>query len=297
MKNRILIIFRRRCRRRRWHTLNCVGKFKSVFGLSHLVYIVRIESYHYRHIVCCRHSLKIKRHWVRLIFSSDYSSHTRGSSWCVYYLWEQKPITLNSSKINHLLIASSISLIYRSEFGSCVFCIHIHKSQLVGDRRKGNGKSCTYSQWHWANQQCFVSVSRWVFVILYEIHSTLENSIDRYIKKGDKLALLLDFDGTLSPLAPHPSLAEMEPDTEDALKSLAANSNVYLAIISGRSADDAHGKVKLDTITYAGNHGLEIVFRNKTRYQHDIGEETRRNYVKMVAELEKSVSVMVACYF
>lgn len=121
---------------------------------------------------------------------------------------------------------------------------------------------------------------------------------NRYIKKTDKVALLLDFDGTLAPLAPHPSLAEMEPETEDAMKHLSENSKVYLAIISGRSAEDAQEKVKLEKITYAGNHGLEIVFCNKSRYNHDIGEELRRNYEKMVVELETSVSVkVVICFF
>lgn len=114
---------------------------------------------------------------------------------------------------------------------------------------------------------------------------------DRYIGKDDKLALLLDFDGTLAPLAPHPDLAEIDPESEVALKNLATNPNTYLAIISGRSAEDAREKVKLEKITYAGNHGLEIIFWNKSRYHHEIDEETRRNYEKMVVELETSVSI------
>lgn len=105
------------------------------------------------------------------------------------------------------------------------------------------------------------------------------------------MALLLDFDGTLAPLAAHPSLAEMDPDSEAALKNLATNTNIYLAIISGRSAEDAREKVRLDQITYAGNHGLEILFGNKSRYDHEIDEKTRKNYQKMVDELASSVSV------
>lgn len=118
-------------------------------------------------------------------------------------------------------------------------------------------------------------------------------NIYRYIGKDDKLVLLLDFDGTLAPLAPHPNLAEMDPESEVALKNLATNPNIYLGIISGRSAEDAREKVKLEKITYAGNHGLEIIFSNKSRYNHEIDETTRRNYEKMVAELETSVSVML----
>lgn len=114
---------------------------------------------------------------------------------------------------------------------------------------------------------------------------------DSYIGKDDKLALLLDFDGTLSPLAPHPDLAEIDHESEAALHSLASNPNTYLAIISGRSAEDAREKVKLEKITYAGNHGLEIIFWNKSRYHHEIDAETRQKYDKMVTELETSVSV------
>lgn len=72
--------------------------------------------------------------------------------------------------------------------------------------------------------------------------------------KNDKLALLLDFDGTLAPLVSHPSLSKMDPQSEVALRSLTQNSDVYVAIISGRSADDAREIAKFDNITYAGNH-------------------------------------------
>lgn len=113
----------------------------------------------------------------------------------------------------------------------------------------------------------------------------------RFVTKNDTLALLLDFDGTLAPLASHPSLAVMEPETEIAVKTLADMSNVYLAIISGRSADDARDKVKLE-ITYAGNHGLEIIFANKSRYQHEIDEESFNAFEKMAADLDTSVRML-----
>lgn len=101
----------------------------------------------------------------------------------------------------------------------------------------------------------------------------------------------MDFDGTLSPLAPHPDLAEIDPESEAVLQNLATNPNVYLGIISGRSAEDAREKVKLEKITYAGNHGLEIIFWNKTRYHHEVDKEIRRNYEKMVIELGTSVCI------
>lgn len=112
----------------------------------------------------------------------------------------------------------------------------------------------------------------------------------RYMGKSNKLALLLDFDGTLAPLVAHPSLSKMDPESEVALRSILNNSNVYVAIISGRSADDARKIAKLDGITYAGNHGLEIVFVNKPRYNHQLDEQTRENFLKIVEELQTIVS-------
>lgn len=104
------------------------------------------------------------------------------------------------------------------------------------------------------------------------------------------MALLLDFDGTLAPLVSHPSLSKMDSQSEAALRSLTHNPNVYVAIISGRSADDARKVAKIDNITYAGNHGLEIVFVNKPRYNHQLDDETRTNFAKMVDALETTVS-------
>lgn len=110
------------------------------------------------------------------------------------------------------------------------------------------------------------------------------------MNKTDNLALFLDYDGTLAPLASHPSLTVMEPESEAALKELATMPNVHLAIISGRGAENARAKVNIDNITYAGNHGLEIIFWDKSRYHHEVGEETRANFKRMVDELEQQVS-------
>ena len=141
-----------------------------------------------------------------------------------------------------------------------------------------------------ARAKQFFSFEKFQHIFLIKT-TKFRSQFDSYIGKDDKLALLLDFDGTLSPLAPHPDLAEIDHEAEAALHSLASNPNTYLAIISGRSAEDAREKVKLEKITYAGNHGLEIIFWNKSRYHHEIDAETRQKYEKMVTELETSVSV------
>lgn len=62
-------------------------------------------------------------------------------------------------------------------------------------------------------------------------------------KENKPLVLLLDYDGTLAPIVPHPDLAVMEPKSEEALRSLAMHPDVFVAIISGRSVDSVREKV------------------------------------------------------
>lgn len=102
---------------------------------------------------------------------------------------------------------------------------------------------------------------------------------------------MLDYDGTLSPLVAHPSLSRTDPESEEALLALNKLPNVHVAIISGRAAEDAREKLRLDNITYAGNHGLEIIFHDKSRYDHSVSEQIKANFEKMVTELETTVSV------
>lgn len=52
---------------------------------------------------------------------------------------------------------------------------------------------------------------------------------------NQKLALLLDYDGTLAPLAPHPDLAIIPPQTKELLQRLANIPDIYIAVISGRN--------------------------------------------------------------
>lgn len=59
-----------------------------------------------------------------------------------------------------------------------------------------------------------------------------------YLGYSHKLALLLDYDGTLAPIAPHPDLATLPAETKNVLQRLSNHSDVYIAIISGRSVEN-----------------------------------------------------------
>lgn len=59
-----------------------------------------------------------------------------------------------------------------------------------------------------------------------------------YIGNTHKLALLLDYDGTLAPIAPHPDLATIPVETKNVLQRLSNVSDVYISVVSGRNVDN-----------------------------------------------------------
>lgn len=111
--------------------------------------------------------------------------------------------------------------------------------------------------------------------------------LENYVGDSDQLTLLLDYDGTLAPIAAHPNLTVMSAATKASLDRIAENGKIFTAIISGRAVDDAKRKVGIDGIIYAGNHGLEILYPNGTRYNHQIPGNISGNFSKMIEALEK----------
>ena len=79
--------------------------------------------------------------------------------------------------------------------------------------------------------------------------------ITRRLNQAAAAALLLDFDGTLSPIAATPGRATLPEATRNELKNISAV--LPMAVISGRALRDIKNKVRVKNIIYAGNHGLE----------------------------------------
>ncbi len=68
--------------------------------------------------------------------------------------------------------------------------------------------------------------------------------------------LLTDVDGTLSPIAPSPGEARVDPAARELLASLVGKLAV-VAAITGRAPGDVREMVAVDGMTYVGNHGME----------------------------------------
>lgn len=114
-----------------------------------------------------------------------------------------------------------------------------------------------------------------VFEHLDEIGATLGGA--------PHLLLGLDFDGTLAPIVAHPEDAAMSAETVSILRSLAARSDVTVAIVSGRALADLKSFVDIDVIL-AGNHGLEISGRG-LNFHHAEAEKSRARLHQICEQL------------
>jgi trehalose-phosphatase len=101
---------------------------------------------------------------------------------------------------------------------------------------------------------------------------------------GTPLVLLLDIDGTLSPIAPRPEQAILRPETRAVLSELVTLPSVHVALLSGRAADDARRLVAVGGAWVIGNHGMELaepdgpahVREDVAAFEHTVAEAARR---------------------
>ncbi len=97
------------------------------------------------------------------------------------------------------------------------------------------------------------------------------------------VALFLDYDGTLVPIAPRPELAWLSDSTRFLLRSL--SKWVPVVFVSGRSLMDLRSRIRLRGMTYVGNHGLEIKGPG-FRYQMEDAFHWRRFLKKVACQLQ-----------
>jgi trehalose 6-phosphate phosphatase len=95
------------------------------------------------------------------------------------------------------------------------------------------------------------------------------------------LALLFDYDGTLTPIVEHPALARLEAPTLRLLKRLVLLPGIRVGIISGRMLDDLWELMDVPGLYYAGTSGLEFDLQGERRTV--AAAEAYRDVVKEVA--------------
>ncbi|KAA0197795.1 trehalose 6-phosphate synthase [Hyalella azteca] len=121
-----------------------------------------------------------------------------------------------------------------------------------------------------------------------------EEDFDQYlsdcINEHSRIALLLDYDGTLAPIAPHPDIAHLPEETKQVLQRLAHLPDVSIAVISGRSLENVKKMVDIEGITYAGNHGFEILHPDNSLFNHPVPAE----YIEKLEKLKEKLGELCA---
>lgn len=83
-----------------------------------------------------------------------------------------------------------------------------------------------------------------------------------------RAAILTDVDGTLAPIVERAEEAEVPTAAREALAALSER-YALVGCISGRRAEEARRLVGLDSLAYAGNHGLELLLPGDERPRPD----------------------------
>lgn len=89
----------------------------------------------------------------------------------------------------------------------------------------------------------------------------------RTFEPGRKVALFLDFDGTLVPIQKDPKQCFLSNKIKKQLLLLVGSQCCYLIVLSGRALSDIKKRTGIRKIYYGGNHGLDISGPN-LRYTH-----------------------------
>jgi trehalose 6-phosphate phosphatase len=104
-------------------------------------------------------------------------------------------------------------------------------------------------------------------------------------KAGRPAALLLDYDGTLTPIVDRPDQAFLHEGMRGLLRQLATV--CPLAIVSGRDVADVRRLVDIKDIIYVGSHGLDI---ETAAGIYQPGEPYRPAILRAAARLEQELA-------
>ncbi|MFZ2097651.1 MAG: trehalose-phosphatase [Anaerolineales bacterium] len=85
-----------------------------------------------------------------------------------------------------------------------------------------------------------------------------ENELNQWVRKADRLWLLVDYDGTLKEFTRTPDILKPDPKLIDLIQRLVQKSNIRLAIITGRRLKDIQTLLPIEGIFFAATYGVEV---------------------------------------
>jgi len=105
------------------------------------------------------------------------------------------------------------------------------------------------------------------------------------------LYLFLDYDGTLSPIVRDPGQAVLSVRMRRRLEVLLNTGWCRIAVISGRTLMDIRRRIGIPSMTYVGNHGLELEGPD-VKFQYPIPEEVGHAFNEVRLRLEKALAAI-----
>jgi trehalose 6-phosphate phosphatase len=123
----------------------------------------------------------------------------------------------------------------------------------------------------------------------------LRAAVERLLGDRERVALGLDFDGTLAPIVQDPDDATLPAGTRRHLVALAEHPTVDIAVISGRSLDDIRSRVDIAGVEYAGNHGFEL-HGSEGAWIHPAIERHRPALERALERLERDLEPVPGCF-
>lgn len=114
------------------------------------------------------------------------------------------------------------------------------------------------------------------------------DQITGLLRNHQTKVLMLDFDGTLTPIVKLPQHAILSSQTKQLLQNLSKKPGLYLAIISGRELAVLKDRVALPNIIYGGIHGFEGDIQGQ-EYLFPIPKEYTETLVNIHKKLQEIV--------
>ncbi len=112
---------------------------------------------------------------------------------------------------------------------------------------------------------------------------------------AERLFVLIDYDGTMVPIAPTPDQADPPQDLLRTLRALASIDLLQLAVISGRALQDLERLLPLDTLFLVGNHGVEIRLPTGERHCLLEANDIPATMSQLEAQLREALTGLEGC--